>query len=139
MDSYISLLLVLVCRLLFPAAALAVDVQIEPARYWVETLNVHFLHPLLFFLLCFLNEIPIFFFIKTLFFLIIWLFRRCRVIFNFLLLWFDYRFSLCKRHWLLLYSFPCFLNVIINYLGLLALKRHVLQYLKYLIILLCFT
>ena len=126
MDLYISLLFVLKGSLLFSTTAFAVHVQVKPAGYWVETLQVHFLKSFLSFLFLFLLEIPVFFFIKTLFFLII-LFHCCRVIRCFILFWFRCWLSLSKWNWLWLYSFPRFLDMIINYLGLLALERYVFQ------------
>ena len=124
-----SLLFVFERILLFPTAAFAPHVQIKPARYWVETLYISCLSPLLLFLLLFLLEIPIFFFVETWFFLItILMCRRCRVIFLLFLFWFNFRFTFREGHWFLLYSFPDFLDMIINYLRLLALKCHFFQF-----------
>lgn len=123
-----SLLFVLERILPFPAAAFAPHVQIKPARYRVETLYISCLSPLLLFLLLFLLEIPIFFFVETRFFLItILMCWRCRVIFLLFLFWFNFWFTFREGHWFLLYSFPDFLDMIINYLRLFTLKCHFFQ------------
>ena len=126
----LSLLFVLERIFIFPATAFAPHIQIKPARYRVETLYISCLSSLLLFLLLFLLEIPIFFFVETWFFLIAilrcWRWR-CRVIFLLFLFWFDFRFTFREGHWFLLYSFPDFLDVIINYLRLLTLKCYFFQ------------
>ena len=142
MDIYdVSLLFVLKCRLLFPAATFAVDVEVEPARYWIQTFDVRLLKPLLLLLFLLLLEVPILFLVEASTFLTFLLLRWCRylVIGHLFLLWFDYRFSLRMWYRLLLYTVPAFLDVIIKCLWLLALKGHILQQLQYLFVLLLFT